>query len=57
MTKENFFFKIDENKRRTNLKVYDYTAPGNKFRKPNVILPHEHVNVSKYIDIDGNDKE
>ena len=28
-------------------------APGNKYRKPNVILPHEHVSPNHYIDIDG----
>ena len=45
VTKENFFFKVDENKKNTNMKVYDYTAPGNKYRKPSIILPHEHVQI------------
>ena len=34
----------------------DYTAPGNTYRKPKCILPHEHVNVSKYLDVDGTDR-
>ena len=25
-------------------------APGNKFRHPNVILPHENVHIQRYID-------
>lgn len=33
------------------------SAPGNKFRKPQVILPHEHVSPNHYIDVDGNDKD
>ena len=33
------------------------SSPGNPNKKPSVILPHEHVNVSNYIDIDGNDKD
>jgi hypothetical protein len=28
-------------------------APGNKYRKPQVILPHEHVSPNHYIDVDG----
>jgi len=57
VTKENFFFKVDEQKRKRNLQVKDMTAPGNKHRKPSVVLPHEHVSISHYIDIDGNDKD
>ena len=49
-TKSNFYFKIDEDKVRKNLKVYDFKAPGNKYRKPNVILPHEHVDVQNFLD-------
>lgn len=41
--RENFYFSVDDNKRNTNLKVYNAKAPGNKFRTPNAILPHEHV--------------
>jgi len=57
ITKQNFFFKVDENKKNKNLRVVDIKAPGNKHRKPRCILPHEHVNVSNYVDIDGQNKE
>lgn len=43
ITHKNFFFAIDENKVRKNVRVADMKAPGNKYRKPNAILPHEHV--------------
>ena len=33
------------------------TAPGNKHRHPQVILPHEHFHVQHPIDVDGNDKD
>lgn len=49
-TKSNFYFSFDENKVDKNLRVYNFDAPGNKYRHPNVILPHEHVNIQKYID-------
>jgi hypothetical protein len=49
-TKSNFYFNIDENKVDKNLKVYNIEAPGNKYRHPNVILPHEHVNIQHYLD-------
>lgn len=49
-TKSNFYFSIDEGKAGKNLKVYDFEAPGNKYRHPNVILPHEHCDVQNYID-------
>ena len=49
-TKSNFYFSIDEDKLKKNLKVYDFKAPGNKYRHPNVILPHEHVDVQHFID-------
>ena len=39
------------------MKIYDMKAPGNNRRKPQVILPHEHIDVSRYIDIDGNNKD
>lgn len=32
-------------------------APGNKYRKPKVILGHEHISPSHYIDVDGNDAD
>lgn len=57
VTKENFFFKIDEQKKARNLKLWNMEAPGNKHRKPQVILPHEHISPSHYIDVDGNDKD
>ncbi len=49
-TQSNFYFKIDESKVKKNLKVYDFKAPGNKYRHPNVILPHEHCDIQHYID-------
>ena len=49
-TKSNFYFSIDENKKSKNLKVYDFEAPGNKYRHPNVILPHEHCDIQHYLD-------
>ena len=57
ITKENFFFKVDEKKRERNLQIRDMTAPGNKYRKPSCILPHEHVSPNHYIDVDGNDPD
>ena len=49
-TKSNFYFSLDENKKSKNLKIYDFEAPGNKFRHPNVILPHEHCDIQNYLD-------
>ena len=49
-TKSNFYFSVDEGKKGKNLKIYDFEAPGNKYRHPNVILPHEHCDVQHYID-------
>ena len=49
-TKSNFYFSVDEKKKGKNLKIYDFEAPGNKYRHPNVILPHEHCDVQHYID-------
>ena len=57
VTKENFFFKVDEKKKSRDMKVWNMKAPGNKFRKPSVILGHEHISPSHYIDVDGNDKD
>ena len=53
ITKENFFFKVDEQKKARNLQVRNMNAPGNKHRKPQAILPHEHVSPNHYIDVDG----
>ena len=50
-TRSNYYFKINENKVDQNLRVYNFNAPGNKYRHPNVILPHEHVHVQKYVDV------
>ena len=49
-TKSNFYFSYDEKKVDKNLRVWDINAPGNKFRHPNVILPHEHVDIQHFID-------
>ena len=57
ITKENFFFKVDEQMKARNLKVWDMTAPGNKYRKPACILPHEHVSATNYIDVTGRDQD
>jgi hypothetical protein len=45
-----FFFKLDENKKNTNLKVHHVEAPGNKHRNASVILPHEHVHPQHLMD-------
>lgn len=55
VTKQNFYFSVDEHKKDKNLKVWNMNAPGNKYRHPQVILPHDHVSPSHYIDVDGND--
>jgi hypothetical protein len=44
-TKSNFYFKVDENKKNKNLKIFNTKAPGNAHRHPSVILPHENVHV------------
>ena len=44
-TNSNYFFKYDANKADKNLAVYNFNAPGNKHRHPNVILPHEHCDI------------
>lgn len=45
ITRQNFFFAVDERKRETNLTTYDKRAPGNPAVRPRCILPHEHVSV------------
>ena len=52
-TKSNFYFRIDEHKKDSNLKVYNVRAPGNKHRKPYVMLPHEHVHITHYLETEG----
>jgi hypothetical protein len=49
-TKSNYYFTVNEKLADSNLKVYNFDAPGNKYRVPNVILPHEQVNIQKFID-------
>ncbi len=53
VTRKNFFFAVDETKKQNNLKVHNIEAPGNKYRKPQYILPHEHIDVQNYIDTTG----
>jgi len=49
-TNSNFYFSYDAGKVKKNLKVVDFEAPGNKYRHPNVILPHEHCDIQNYVD-------
>lgn len=49
-TKSNFYFSYDAQKVKKNLRVANMNAPGNKYRHPNVILPHEHVDVQHFVD-------
>lgn len=49
-TNSSFYFKYDANKLGKNLAVYNFEAPGNKHRHPNVILPHEHCDIQHYVD-------
>lgn len=49
-TNSSFYFKYDANKKDKNLAVYNFEAPGNKYRHPNVILPHEHCDIQHYVD-------
>lgn len=53
ITKKNFYFQIDENKAKTNKRVTKALVSGNPHNKPHVILPHEHVHVTHYIDTEG----
>lgn len=57
VTRKNFYFSVDEAKKSTNLKVHNIHAPGNKYRKPQYILPHEHVDVQNYVDTTGLDED
>jgi len=45
ITKSNFYFKIDEDKKDKNLKIYNIKATGVIHRQPSVILDHEHVHI------------
>jgi hypothetical protein len=53
VTKQNFYFQVDETKAVRNLAVHNIAAPGNKYRKPSYIIPHETVHVDSYIDTTG----
>jgi hypothetical protein len=44
-TNSNYYFEYDADKVNKNIGVFDSKAPGNKFRHPNVILPHEHIDI------------
>lgn len=50
MTKKNFYFAVDENKKSKNIRVHNRNAPGNHHNKPNVIIPHEHVSINHHLD-------
>jgi len=56
-SKKNFYFKIDENKKDKNIKVYNVKAPGNNHRHPSVMLPHEHVHIQHFLETQGLDEE
>lgn len=49
-THKSFYFKYDANKVDKNIALYNFEAPGNKHRHPNVILPHEHCDIQHYVD-------
>ena len=49
-TKSNFYFTLDEDKKNKNLRLHHFEAPGNLHRHPNIILPHENVQVNQWID-------
>ena len=51
ITKKNFYFAIDENKKDTNLKIFNSKAPGNHHFHPSVILPHENVHIQRWINV------
>lgn len=49
----NFYFSYDKDKVSKNTAVVNLRAPGNKHRKPNVLLGHEHVHPQHYINTEG----
>ena len=57
ISKQNFYFAVDEHKVGKNLRTYDKRAPGNPVVKPRCILPHEHIDTSNYIDLKNLDTE
>lgn len=53
MNRKSFFFEVDDFKRDRNLGVQNFRAPGNIYRKPKTILPHEHVHIDNYMNTEG----
>ncbi len=53
VTKSNFYFTVDETKKERNLQIHNIKAPGNKYRKPQYIIPHEHVSADHPVDVTG----
>lgn len=49
-TKSNFYFSIDENKVKKNIKIYNKKSSGNHHRHPSIALPHEHVHIQHWFD-------
>lgn len=47
-SRSNFYFKVDEEKRTKNLKIYNMKAAGNAHRHPSVVLPHENVHIQRW---------
>jgi len=45
LTKQNFYFGIDEKKVDKNLKIFNLKAHGISSRHPSVILDHEHIHI------------
>lgn len=43
VTKQNFYFAVDERKVGKNVRNYDKRPAGNPLVMPRVILPHEHI--------------
>lgn len=53
MNRKSFFFEVDDFKRDHNLTVHNFRAPGNIYRKPKTILPHEHVHIDNFMNTEG----
>ena len=49
-TKSSFYFKYDDNKVNTNLRILNKKSPGNPYFIPSVALPHESVDIQNYLD-------
>jgi len=50
VSKKSMYFDFDEDKKDKNIKIYNFDAPGNSNRTPNVIIPHGRVNIQNYVD-------